>query len=408
MRPIPRPSTQKRDRSSAFLWAALIIIIVIIYAAYALFRPLPAPKTTIEPPVLPALVKVNIPWPTQGEAAFGADGYGVLATHSDQTPRPTASTAKVITALAILKKKPLQPGDQGPSITITQRDVDIYNSYVAKDGSTVPVRVGETVTEYQALQAMMLPSANNMADTTAIWAFGSLPDYITFANQFVKSMGMQSTTIANDASGFSPGTTSTASDLVKLGDAALDNPVLSDIVSQSQAVFPEYGTMDNVNTLLGRAGIRGIKTGNTDQAGGCYLAAADITVAGKKLTVITAVMGPPTLGDAMRSSLPIIQSAVSQFQQVQVVHAGQTVGQITTPWNGDSTIVADSGISVVAWTGTTLVPGVTASPVTNPVTAGKPAGSLNLSYDRKTYTSDLHIARSIPGPTAWWRLSHPL
>lgn len=405
-RPIPRPQHTRRQPLKTLSILAVLFILVGAYAAYALLRPLPQPSTVILPPVLPAKVQVGIPWPAGDEAAFGASGYGLLATHNGETPHPTASTAKVITALAILQKKPLKPGEQGPAITITANDVQLYSSYVAEDGSVVPVTAGETISERQALEAMMLPSANNIADTTAIWAFGSLQAYIDYAQNMVRGFGMTHTTVTS-ASGFAPTTMSTASDLVLLGTKALENPVLSGIVDESEADFPDYGTITNVNTLLGRAGIRGIKTGNTDQAGGVYLGAADITVAGKTITVITAVMAAPSLEQAMRDSLPLIQSAVSQFSPVTIVRSGDTVGHATTAWGTSTPITADKTISVVAWSGNALSPTNSVRNITVPAPAHTPAGTMRMQYAGQQYSTGLYTTASLSAPSAMWRLSHP-
>jgi D-alanyl-D-alanine carboxypeptidase (penicillin-binding protein 5/6) len=409
-RPLPRAETPKRSFRKLLFVLAVVLLLVAGYCALALLRPLPAIHTTITPPVTPSQIKVNIPWPTTApkeEAAFGADGYGLLASSGPLTPVPTASVTKVITAMAVLNKKPLKSGEAGPTITLTAHDVDLYNQYVAEDGSVVPVTAGETISEYQALQAMMLPSANNIADTLAEWAFGSLSAYNQFANSYVKTLGMTSTTVT-DASGFTPTTVSTARDLVLLGDATLDNPVLAEIINQKTAEFPGYGTMHNVNSLLGTSSIRGIKTGNTDEAGGCFLSAADVMIGDKKITVITAVMSAPNLPDALRSSLPLVQSAPSQFQTVRAVRAGQVVGHVTTGWGAASDITADKDVQVTAWSGTAIVPIVSKTAVQQPTSAHAKVGSLSLKFNGTTQSTDLELRQAITPPTLWWRLSHPL
>jgi D-alanyl-D-alanine carboxypeptidase (penicillin-binding protein 5/6) len=98
----------------------------------------------------------------------------------------------------------------------------------------VKVAAGEQISEYQALQAMLLPSANNMADSLARWAFGSPADYVTYANGIIKKMGLSHTVVGN-TNGFDDTTTSTADDLVMIGLQAMRNPVIADIVSQSTA-----------------------------------------------------------------------------------------------------------------------------------------------------------------------------
>jgi D-alanyl-D-alanine carboxypeptidase (penicillin-binding protein 5/6) len=233
-----------------------------------------------------------------------------------------------------------------------------------------------------------------------------MESYTAYANKMVKRLGMSQTTVS-DASGFSPLTVSTAGDLVKLGDAALDHPVLAEIIGQKQATFPNYGTIQNVNSLIGQVGIRGIKTGNTEEAGGCYLAAADVQIGGQKVTVITAIMGATTRPQAMKDSVPIIQSAVSQFQNVQVVKAGQSVGTVSTAWGARSDIVAGKGISVLTWNGTALSPRVAAKPIGGPRPANTEVGTLNLVHNKTTTSSKLYTRTAIAGPSVAWRLTHP-
>src|SRR5690606_10140017 len=114
----------------------------------------------------------------------------------------TASMAKVITALAILEKQPLEAGQAGPTYTLTSHDVAVYHMYAAKNGSVLPVHEGMQLTQYQALQAMLLPSANNIADMMVERVFGSEDAYLEYAHDMLRRMGLSRTVVA-DASGFS-------------------------------------------------------------------------------------------------------------------------------------------------------------------------------------------------------------
>ncbi len=405
----PLPVQPRRNRSKRPLVIAIsIIVILAVYTGYALLRTLPAPTVTIQPPVTPALVRVNTPWPASSpneQAAFGADGYGLLTNHGPETPAPTASVAKVITALAVLDKKPITPGSSGPTIQLTASDKAIYDRYVSIDGSVVPVSAGQTMTEYEALQALMLPSANNIADSLALWAFGSMDAYNAYANTYVKKLGLKQTTVT-DASGFAPTTVSTASDLVRLGDAALDNPILKDIVSQRSADTVDFGRIYNVNALLGQSGVSGIKTGNTDEAGGCFLGAATIKVGDQTLTVITAVMKAPSLAQALRDTLPLVQSGPSQFQSVHVVTEGQKLGVVRTAWGGESTVSASRTVAVTAWSGTTISPKVTQQSVSKHPRAGGTVGTVSVEFNGSTKSSDLILSSDVPAASPWWRLTH--
>ena len=286
-------------------------------------------------------------------------------------------------------------------ITITQADVKLYNDYLAKDGSVLPVKVGDQFSQYKALQAMMLPSANNIADTAASWSFGSVNEYVAFANTFVKSLGMDQTTVA-DASGFSPKTVSTAEDLVILGQAVLANPVLAEIVNQKQAVFPDAGTLGNVNWLLGTDGIVGIKTGNTDEAGGCYLFSAKRTVDGRQVTVVGAILGAPERNTAMGDSRVLIQAGDKGFETVVAVKAGQVVGRYNLPWGGSVEAVSKEEIKTLNWKGKTLITDTGLSELTAPSPQNAEVGSIKAGYDGKAVS--VVLSQSTPVPSLAWRI----
>ncbi len=292
--------------------------------------------------------KVNVEWPKDVQSAVGAVGYGVLASNGKQDPLPIASVAKVMVALAVLKQKPLKIGDQGEAITINQDDVDYYNRVLLNDGSNTAVVVGEEITQYQALQALLLPSSNNMAYTLAKWAFGSEEKYLIFANNLAKSLGMKNTNF-DDASGFSSKTTSTAEDLTRLAVNAMDVPIIAEIAIQKEAVIPVAGRIFNVNRLLGRENIVGIKTGNTDQAGGCFMAASKKKIGDQEVIAVSVVLGSTHLGEALSDSLPLINSVLDGFKSKTAIKKGQKVANYNIPWGGVSEIVADSDVNVVYW-----------------------------------------------------------
>jgi D-alanyl-D-alanine carboxypeptidase (penicillin-binding protein 5/6) len=368
-------------------------------------RPLPVIAASLN--ALPTqTASADIAWPSEGVAAIGARGYGVLATHGDQTPRPIASITKVITALTVLQRAPLKPGEQGPTYTISQADADLQASYVTRDGSTVPVAIGEQLTEYQALQALMLPSANNIADSLAVWVYGSLDSYFAAANQTVKSLGMLGTTAAGDASGLSPATVSTPSDLIRLGEAALDNPVLASIVSQAKAELPVAGTVYNVNSLLGIEGIIGIKTGNSDEAGGCLLSAASYDLAnGKKIIVVGAILGASVRQVALDQTRPLLASVERNFSIAEPIRQGQAIGTYTMPWGSVVTAVAKSDISFIKWGGDTLATKATLNTVDHGVKKGAKLGTVTVTVGDLQTTTDTIAKNAVNGPGFWWRVS---
>jgi D-alanyl-D-alanine carboxypeptidase (penicillin-binding protein 5/6) len=349
-----------------------------------------------------------VTWPVQGSAAIGAVGYGVFATHGNQTPIATASLAKVITALAILKKHPLQLGEQGPTITLTDADTALYRQYVQEDGSNTLVAAGEKITEFQGLESMLLPSSNNMADTMAIWAFGSLSNYRTYATDMVKSLGMDDTTIGVDASGFSPTTTSTASDLVILGENALQNPVIAQIGNEQTADVPVAGTIHNVNYLLGKYGINGLKTGSNDQDPGSYIFSAPYTPAGgQPITVVGVIMGSPSLAQVMSATPAFLNSTEKNLGMQQVATAGQVFGTYSLPWSNSSVnAITKNNVSVLSWRGSNT--GITANleKIRGDQAAGDQVGTLSFTVGQHSSSVPLVLEEAASAPSMKWRFAH--
>jgi D-alanyl-D-alanine carboxypeptidase (penicillin-binding protein 5/6) len=387
------------------LAAGLLLVAVLadVGAAWAA-RPWPAASVTPELPALPSTA-TPLAWPAGGQAAIGAEGYGVLTATATDDPRPIASAAKLITALAVLQARPLSPGEAGPTITVTPADAARYGEYLAEGGSVVPLAPGQELSEYQALQAMLIPSANNVADLLASWAYGSLPQYAAAANQLVEHLGMTETVVGSDASGLSPTTVSTAPDLVRLGEAALANPVLASICAQKSLSLPGGLTVTNTNELLGVDGIDGIKTGLTDQAGGVLVFAASHAVGGQAVTVVGAVMGAATLAAAFAAATALLPIAEANFATSTAVGAGQTVAIYHVPWQGDVRVVAQHQLDVLGWLGTPLRASLRLRRVRAPLPGGDTVGDLVVTSGQDTVSTPVRLAGRVePAPGALARL----
>jgi D-alanyl-D-alanine carboxypeptidase (penicillin-binding protein 5/6) len=381
-------------------WLAAAIFAAIIFYLY--IRPLPpaSPVSQISQP--PKTQAIALPWPAGGQAALGAAGYGLLAKHNSATAVPIGSTAKVITAIAVLRKKPIAPGGQGPTITLDSSDAALFDSYYTQGGSVTKVASGEQITELQALQAMLLPSSNNMSDSLAKWAFGSVDAYLAYANQMVKDMGLSNTGVG-DTNGFTDTTTSTADDLVKIGLAAVNNPVVAGVVSQTSAQVPVAGTVQNLNFLLGQDGINGIKTGNTDKAGGCYLFAAQRIVLGHKLTLVGAVLGQPTLAQAISSAPALINATDAGFQAITVVHKDQALGYYKARWGASAQYMPTKDLSLFVWKGADIR--IESEPDTiKPAKAGSNVGKVTAASGQQSASANLVLSRNLSGPSPLWRL----
>lgn len=383
-----------------------VLLLAFLYLFGSLVTPVPATAATVEHQ--PALTQpaVQLAWPAAGSAAITAPDYaGATAYHGSDASVPIASITKAVTALVVLDKKPLNGDEQGPTISFTQKDVDIWNDVIAEGGSWAPVKAGTSMTEKEALTAMMLPSANNYAISLANWAYGSTGSYVSAANDWLKAKGFSGTKITSP-DGLDPGNVSTTKDLIGIGTLVLASPTLSDIVSQKTATLPGAGAQDNTNALLGVNGVNGIKTGNTDEAGFCLLFSAEVPVGSVKVRVLGVVLGAADHDDLWASVTGLLQSMQAGFHEVQAAKPGQVFGSYTTPWGASSDLVATGGKSFVVWSDTPVQVDLETRPLQSGF-KGDVVGRATFTLDGKTETVDVALARDVPDPGFGWRLAHP-
>jgi len=254
----------------------------------------PGPEATSPTPAAAAGPErlAAVSWPAYGVSAADIGGLGVVAGPGATRPVPIASVAKVMTAYLVLHDHPLPADGSGPDITVEPSEAAAYPSQAREGDSLVPVVAGETLTERQALEALLLPSADNMAWILARWDAGSQAAFVARMNATARRLGMTGTSYT-DPSGLDPSTVSTAADQVRLGMAAMRVPVLAAIAAMPAAVVPVAGLVRNYNTLLGQDGIVGLKTGSTQAAGGCVVIAAWHKAGTGNILIIAATFGQP-------------------------------------------------------------------------------------------------------------------
>jgi D-alanyl-D-alanine carboxypeptidase (penicillin-binding protein 5/6) len=379
---------------------------VLAAGALQYFRPLPSTAAT---PIVPASERLGaaptLPWPAAGEAALYIEGAGAVGSSGGPTPIPMASTAKMMTALVVLEDHPLALGQPGPVITVTSADVATFQAERNQNASVLPVATGEQLSEYQLLQGLLLPSASNYADMLARWDVGDAPTFVNRMNARAASLGMSATHYV-DVSGFSPLSVSIPSDLVTLARTAMLQPVFAQIVAQPQATLPMVGVVHNLDTLLGQGGIVGIKTGHTDEAGGCFVVSADVTIDGTPERVYGAVMGQPhALAGAFSATTALLQALNPALHLRSVVRRNDVIARYRTPWDETGAIVADQSIAWVLLDGTRVVRRVTLDDLPPALPAGSRVGTLFVEAGSHRAEVPLITATAINGPDAGWRLT---
>ena len=386
----------------------VLVLVVVAAAAWNYLRPIPAvaaisalPTTDTVPGVPPPL-----PWPSRGSAAVSVSGLGFIGTSGIEQPAPAESVTKVMTALLILEDKPLSRGESGPLITITDTDVESYLSDVADKESVVPVQSGEQISELQALEGLLIPSANNLADTLARWDAGSIAAFVTRMNARARALALAHTTFA-DTSGANPLSVSTPTDLMTLGIAAMKQEVFAQVVAMSQAELPVAGTVYNIDAVLGQEGIIGMKTGSGLSSGANFLFAASLPVDGHSITLFGCVMGQATLAAAFSAAKVLLAALQTTLHVRRVIARNETIATYSTPWGPQSDLVSTVDVDLVEWPGMVLRQRLDARSIVidQPVPASTREGVEHLVLG--DYVLDVPLATADPlyPPGRFWRLT---
>lgn len=374
---------------------------MLAYICWAIFRPIPALKPyVVYEPSLAFIPKQQVNLSGVGSQAIAVGDNGQTISNNSNLVRPTASTAKIMLALMVLNKYPLSIGQSGPEIPITGNDVTTQQMMSSNGQSTIAVKNGINLNEYQALQALLVASANNIAYKLAIWGFGSEAEYTKQANEYAKNIGMSQTTFA-DASGYSANTKSTASDMVTLSQKAMQNNIIAQIVNQKSVSLPIAGELQNTNTSLGANGINGIKTGYTNEAGGCLLYSANSIV-----PITGTIMGAPSRELALAEGPENIENIIDNIVIKKTIYKGQPVGYYKIPWGKNIEIIASNTLSIHTWKGESPKTDI----IINELSATtKFNGQVKSSSSiQKNTAIKLELSENISRPSIVWRITHPI
>src|SRR2546430_7613532 len=386
----------------------VIVVIVVALAAVNYLRPIPAVAAThllhsteVVPGAAPTL-----PWPLHGAAAVGIGGLGLVARFGTEQATPAASVTKVMTALIVLEDSKLKKGETGPNITISDADVGAYESDLRDQQSVVKVEVGEQLTLFQVLEGMLIPSANNLAETVARWDAGSIDAFVAKMNKRAADLHLTHTKFA-DTSGASAATVSTPSDLTTLGMVAMLNEVFAQIVALGQATLPVAGTVYNVNALLGQGGNIGIKTGSGLNTGANYLFAANVTVDSRTIVVYGCVMGQPTLQLAFATAQALIAAISPALHVRRVIARNQSIANYTTPWGEQSDLVSTVDVDLAEWPGMILRQHLDAKAIVidKPVAPSTVEGTEHVVLGDYSFDVPLVTADQLYPPGRLWRLT---
>ncbi|MFF5147508.1 serine hydrolase, partial [Streptomyces sp. NPDC013157] len=382
----PPPETPARTLFRRVkIWTPLVIVLLIVFAVVQTLRPLPQPTLdlTAKDTYTFAGGTTDMPWPADGQAALDVQGIGTFGSSGAQKPVPIASVAKVMTAYIILRDHPLKSGAAGPKIKIDQAAQDQAN---AGQESTVDVTAGDSITQREALESILIASANNVARLLARWDAGSEKSFVAKMNATAKKLGMTNTTYT-DPSGLTNSTVSTAVDQVKLAKAAMaSEPSFREVAAMMS--YDDYKGVNhsNWNQLVGHNDVVGIKTGTTTSALGNLVFAAKKTVGGETRTVIGAVIRQPAnasndnsiLKAALNAGDALIRAAQGALKGATIYKKGDVVGYVDDGLGGRTPVVATEDVTAVGWSGLKVKLSFAPDDVPHTAKAGTKVGTLTV------------------------------
>ena len=185
------------------------------------------------------------------------------------TRLPPASLTKIMTALLVLE-------DYHPDEVTT-----ITAAAAAEPASKIGLHKGDRMRVADLLAAALIHSANDACHALADWYSGSEKQFVVHMNRRAKELGMHDTNFVNACGLDAPGHYSTAGDIAKLAEVAMQNPTFRRLVKKEKMVIRSVDgkrrfAFRTTNQMVGRyPGMLGGKTGFTNRAGPCLMAVAE-------------------------------------------------------------------------------------------------------------------------------------
>ncbi|WP_261383888.1 D-alanyl-D-alanine carboxypeptidase [Streptomyces sp. T12] len=380
----PPPQTPLRTAVRRVkIWTPLVILLVIAFAVVQNVRPLPTPTLvlTAEDSYTFEGGKPDIPWPDNGQAALDVDGVGTFGSSGEQKPVPIASVAKVMTAYVILRDHPLKSGAEGPKIPI---DALAEEQSDAGQESTVNVTEGDEISQREAIEAILIASANNVARLLARWDAKSEDAFVEKMNEAAEDLGMADTTYT-DPSGLNNTTVSTAVDQVKLARAAMQFPSFREVAAMMSYVDYQGERHDNWNRLVGHDDVVGIKTGTTTSALGNLSFAAKKDVDGEVHRIVGAVLRQPEGGEdntilsgALEAGRNLVLAGQDALRAETILKKGTVVGYADDGLGGRTPVAVTEDVKAVGWAGLSVKLTFAGTELPHTAKAGTKVGTLTV------------------------------
>jgi serine-type D-Ala-D-Ala carboxypeptidase (penicillin-binding protein 5/6) len=317
----------------------------------------------------------------------------VLASSHAHEQLPIASITKLMTAIVALQH--LRPDD----------DVAVTAKAARVGESRIPLKPGQIVSVHDLLEGALIQSANDAADALAAAAAGGdIRRFVGWMNAEAQKLGLRDTNFVRPDGLDAIGHVSSARDVAVLAQVAMHSPVVRDIVRKRTDTIEDGALrLHTWNDLLGVfPGLIGVKTGHTDAAGWCEVAAARRP----GYTIYAVILGSPSRSTRNADLDRLLAWGVSRYRTMTLVGL-EPVVHVALPYGrAPIALAAAKRLVLVVRAGRPLVERVVApSAVALPVRRGQRIGRVEVwSRARLLGSRPLYASRSVSRPGVGGRL----
>jgi len=230
----------------------------------------------------------------------------VIWGKNEDEKRAMASTTKIMTAIVVLENCNLSD-----TVLVSKKAANT-------GGSRLKINTGDKITVNDLLYGLMLRSGNDAAVALAEYVGKDIEGFATLMNKKAKELHLENTNFVTPHGLDDQNHYTTAYELAKITDYALNNKKFCEIVNTKNATIRINGiprTITNTNELLGvLGGVDGVKTGFTGEAGRCLVTSC--TRNGNQ--IITIVLGADTKKQRTADSIKLIEYAFKNYERVNI------------------------------------------------------------------------------------------
>ena len=205
----------------------------------------------------------SVPLQSDAKVALIYDltGKKVLYSKAEEDSVPVASLTKLMTALVIMQQ-------HSPEEIVTIPD---GLPKLDTDDQKLNIQPGDQFRLSDLMNALLIYSANDVANALAIWDSGSIENFSTKMNDYAKQWELDKSNFSNPNGLDEINHKSSASDILVLATILIQNDEFKKIINtQSMSIQNIDGKkyqLTTTNKLLNLSYVYGIKTGFTKEAG---------------------------------------------------------------------------------------------------------------------------------------------